>query len=182
MSTIRDPQTHTGARINDFGQMLVESTTKPEDRHVNREHQEVWSLPFRNITPVAADDFFFYFKNTGAATYVITDVRGATTVAGYIDICHVSGTAVHTADTDINPVNRFVGSSKTPLATIKTDTDVTGIVDEGVIFSLDVATVNQLHHLRTTAGIIVPPGQAVGLRWSEATGAMSGVVSIASLV
>lgn len=179
---IRDPQTHNGARVDAEGNLMVDAITKPEDRHANISHQQVWSLPFRAIDPVGAGDFFFYFKNTGSEDYILTDFRGATTVAGYIDIVHVTGTPVYTAAVDITPVNRFVGSSKTPDATARTDTDVTGLVDAGVFFTIDVATANQLHHLRTTAGIIIPPGQAVALRWSEATGALSGTVSVAALV
>lgn len=181
---IRDAQTHSAATVNSFGQLLTEATTTSEDRHINIEHEKVWSLPFRGIDPVGAGDIFFYFKNTDSINYIFTDFRGSTTVAGYLDIIAVSGTPVYTADTDVTPVNRFVGSSNSPTAIIKTDTDTTGLSDDGIIFTMDVnsSSLNQLNHLRTTAGVIVPPGQAIALRWSEATGILSGTLSIAALV
>lgn len=182
MTAIRDPQSHQGATVNSFGQLLTEATTSTEDRHINIEHQKVWSLPFRGIDPVGAGDIFFYFKNTDSINYIFTDFRGSTTVAGYVDIIAVSGTPSFTAGTDITPVNRYVGSSNSPTATIKTDTDTTGLTDDGVIFTMDVTTVDTLQHLRTTAGVVVPPGQAIALRWSAATGILSGTLSIAALV
>lgn len=184
MTAIRDPNTHQGAAVNEFGQILTEATTSPEDRHINIEHQKVWSLPFRGIDPVGADDIFFYFKNTDSINYIFTDFRGSTTVAGYVDIIAVSGTPTFTAGVDVTAVNRYVGSSNSPTATIKTDTDTIGLSDDGVIFTMDVSASNleQLNHLRTSAGVVVPPGQAVALRWSAATGILSGTLSIAALV
>lgn len=182
MTTLRDPNSHHGAAVNDFGQLLVESVTSTEDRHINLEHQKVWSLPFRGIDPVGAGDIFFYFKNNDTIDYMFTDFRGSTTVAGYLDIIAVSGTPTFTAGTDITPVNRYIGNSNSPTATIKTDTDTTGLTDEGILFSMDVTTVATLQHLKTSAGVIVPPGQSIALRWSAATGILSGVLSIVALV
>jgi len=181
---IRDPNSHQGAKVNVFGQLLTESVTNPEDRHINIEHKKVWSLSFRGIDPVGAGDIFFYFKNTDSVEYVFTDFRGSTTVAGYVDIIAVSGTPAFTAGVDITPVNRYVGSSNAPIATIKTDTDTTGLTDEGILFTMDISasSTDQLNHLRTSAGVVVPPGQAVALRWSAATGVLSGTLSIVALV
>lgn len=180
MTVIRDAQTHSGARVDDEGQLSTVSVSLPEDRHINVTHQEVWSLPFGNIDPIGIDDYFFYFKNTGIVDIIFTDFRGATTVAGHVNIEHVTGTPSYTADVDIVPVNRYLGSSNLPTATIKTDTDITGLTSSGVIFRIDAATVGQTNHLQTTAGIVVPPGQALAMRWGEATGILSGVVSIAA--
>ena len=181
MSIIRDASSHAGAKVNDFGQILVEATTSSEDRHININHQEVWTLPIAATDPVGAGDYFFYFKNTGSETYFITDIRLTSTVAGGAHLKHVSGIPTYVSATTIVPVNRFLGSSKTPAATINKDVDITGLSDEGVLFHLQIEA-NKEHHMRTSAGVMVPPGQAFALQWEEATGILEGTVSIVALV
>jgi len=178
---IRDAQSHHAATVNDFGQLLTEATISSEDRHININHEKVWSLPFQ-VDPAGAGDYFFYLKNTDSISYMVTDFRGASTVAGYVEINHVTGIAAYVGETAVAPVNRHLGSSNQPDCTINTDVDITGLTNAGTIFRMDVATVNQLNHLQTTAGIIIPPGQAIALSWSEATGIMNGNVSLVALV
>lgn len=184
MTTLRDPDSHQGAKVNSSGHLLTDAVTSQEDRYINIEHEKVWSLPFRGIDPVGANDIFFYLKNTDTVDYMITDFRGSTTVAGYVDIIAVSGTPTFTAGADITPVNRNIGANPAPNIIAKTDTDTTGLTDDGVIFSMDVSAsnVDQLNHLRTSAGVIIQPGQAMAMRWSAATGIMSGVISLAAIV
>lgn len=181
MSTIRDSQTHAGAKVNDFGQLLVEATTSTEDRHININHQKVWTLPITATDPVGAGDYFFYFNNTGAETYFITDIRINSTVAGHAYLRHVTGTPIYVGATTVVPVNRFLGSSKTPSATVNTDTDITGLSDEGILFNMELEAAKE-HHMRTSAGVMIPPGQAVSISWGEATGIIEGTVSIVALV
>ncbi len=181
MSIIRDAATHSGAKVNDFGQLLVEATTSTEDRHININHQEVWTLPIDATDPVGAGDYFFYFKNTGSETYFITDIRISSTVAGHAHLKHVTGTPVYVGATTVVPVNRFLGSSKTPAATVNTDTDITGLSDEGTLFHM-VMEANKEHHMRTSAGVMIPPGQAISISWGAATGILEGTVSIVALV
>lgn len=178
---LRDAQTHHSAAVNGFGQLLTEATTTPEDRHININHEKVWSLPF-TVDPAGAGDYFFYLKNTNTVSYMITDFRGASTVAGYVEINHVTGTPSYVGETIVTPVNRHLGSSENPGCEINTDTDITGLTNAGTLFRMDVATINQLNHLSTSAGIVIPPGQAIALLWSAATGIMSGNVSLVALV
>lgn len=178
---IRDAHSHHAASVNDFGQLLTEATTSTEDRHININHGKVWSLPF-SVDPVGAGDYFFYIKNTDSISYMITDFRGSSTVAGYVEVNHVSGTPVYVGETSVSPVNRNLGSSNVPDCIVTTDTDITGLTNKGTLFRMDVATVNQLQHLSTSAGVIIPPGQSLALSWSEATGVMSGNVSLVAIV
>lgn len=169
------------ARVNTENQLEVLSVSIPEDRHNNETHESVWSLPFQDIDPAGADDYFLYITNTGSKSLSITDIRASSTVAGSMQVRHVSGVAVFVVGTDVDPVSRFLGSNKALNAAVKTDTDITGLTDEGILFFMDFDTVNKLEHLRTSSNIIIPPGQAVALFWEEATGILTGVVSITEL-
>lgn len=169
------------AKVNSENQIETLSVAIPEDRHTNVTHQAVWSLPFEGIDPVGADDYFFYIENTGSKNLSITDIRISSTVAGIVQVQHVSGTPSFTAGVDINPVSRFLGSNNSLSATAKTDTDTTGLTEEGIVFFINCPTANELFHLRTTSNIIIPPGQAIALLWDTATGVLTGVVSVVEL-
>jgi len=169
------------AGVDSNHRLKVISVQETVDRNVNRIDHKVWSLPFEGIDPVGADDYFVYIRNTGTKDLAVTDVRVESTVAGVVEVHHVSGTAVHTAGVDISPVNRYLGGSATPTATIKTDTDVTGLTNEGVIFWINCPVVDTLYHLSTSSNIIIAPGQAMALMWDTATGILSGVVSLVEL-
>ena len=165
-------------KINEENRADVEAVTRPSDQHINQRYQKVFSLPFDGIDPVGADDYFFYINNTGAKNLFITDIRVKSTVAGTVEVHHVSGTPSYTAAADVTPVNRTIGSAATITATIKTDTDTTGLTNEGVLFYLNCDTAEEMQHLRTSAKIIIPPGQSMALLWDTSTGVLSGIVSI----
>jgi hypothetical protein len=166
------------AAVNSEFQLVGFSVSETTDRHINYTNQGVWSLPFEGIDPVGADDYFVYFKNTGTKLYAVTDIRVESSVAGTVEVHGVSGTPSYTASLDITPVNRYLGSSKQPAATVKTDTDVTGLTSDGTLFYINCSTANELFHLRTTSNIFVPPGQSFALLWDQGTGVLKGLVSI----
>lgn len=170
------------AKVSSEGRIAADAVSESEDRHLNREHEKVWSLPFEGIDPVAADDYFVHIKNTGTANLAITDIRVESSVAGTVEVHHVSGTAAYTASNPIAPVNRHIGSSVVPSATINTDTNTTGLTNEGVLFWINCDTVDKLYHLRTTSNILIPPGQQVALMWDTATGILKGMISLVELV
>ena len=105
-------------------------------------------------------------------------MRMYSTVAGTVEVHSVSGNASYTSDTDVTPVNRTIGSSNTITATIKTDTNTTGLTNNGVLFYHRLDTANEEFHLKISAHIIIPPGQAIALLWDTATGALTGTVSV----
>lgn len=171
-----------GMLVNQSGHAQVDSVSETADRHLNIEHEQVWSLPFEGIDPVGADDYFLYIKNTGSTNLAITDFRLESSVIGTIEVHSVSGVASFTAGADITPVNRHIGSITTPNAIIKTDTDTTGLTNNGVFFWIRADTADKTVHLHTSSNLIIPPGQATALLWDQATGIMKGVVSLAELV
>ena len=166
------------AMVNDENRLSTTAVSEPHDRHLARTENTTWSLPFEAIDPVGADDYFFYIKNTGANDIAITDIRLESSVAGNIEVHHVTGTPSFAAGADITPVNRYLGSSINPTATIKTDTDTTGLTSGGIVFFLNIPVVSTLYHLRTSSNIFIAPGQQLALLWTSATGILSGVVSI----
>jgi hypothetical protein len=156
----------------------VSSVSEPLDTHINHYDGKVWSVSFFDVNPVGANDYFFYFKNTGTAEIAITDFRmSATTTASRIYINSVSGTPTFTAGTDLTPVSRNIGKPATMSATIKSDTDTTGLTNDGTLFHMELDTVNKLFHLSTSSKLIIPQGKAIAIQWVEATGEVSGVVS-----
>jgi len=170
----------SGSRVevNSDNQLRVFASVESIDRRQNRVESKVWSLPFEGIDPAGADDYFFYIKNTGTSLLGITDIRIESSVIGAVEVRHVSGTPSYTSDTDVTPVSRNLGSSTTPVATVKTDTDTTGLTNEGVIFYITCDTANKVYHLRTSSNIFIPPGQSVALLWDTSTGILKGMVSL----
>lgn len=167
-----------GLRVSQEGRAQVDSVVETADRHINRTHQKVWSLPYEGVDPAAADDYFLYIRNGGLTNLAISDFRVESSVVGTVEVHAVSGTAAFVTGTDISPVNRYIGSSITPTAIIKYDTDITGLTDDGVIFWVNCDTVDKTSHLSTSSNIIIPPGQAVALSWDQATGVLKGLISL----
>ena len=179
MSIIKDGKgTGRTLHINSENKAEVTSVSQPIDQHVNDTYQKVFSLPFDGIDPAGADDYFVHINNTGIKNLRITDIRLKSTVAGTVEIHKVIGTASYASDTDITPVNRFLGSTNLPVAVIKTDTNTTGITNDGVLFYINCDTVNATNHVRTSSNIIIPPGQQIALLWDTGTGVLSGVISL----
>lgn len=167
--------------VNAENQVDTFSVIETHERRINRVDHKYWSLPFQAIDPAGADDYFIYLKNTGTKELAITDIRIATTVVGTCEVHHVTGTPSYTSDTDIAPVNRYLGSSTAPTMTAKTDTDTTGLTNEGILFLIDMPATGTTYHLSPSGDIFLPPGQAMALLWDQATGILSGVISVAEL-
>jgi archaellum component FlaG (FlaF/FlaG flagellin family) len=156
------------------GDMVSRTITQ----HVNEVYQKHFSLTFDAIDPVGADDYFFYFKNTGTKSIHFTKFRFRSTVAGSVEIHEVTGTPSYTSDTDVTPANRYIGSSNTITATIKTDTNTTGLTNANTLIRLRLASTDTDYVDDAPSHIIVPPGQSIALLWDTATGALSGTIDI----
>lgn len=169
------------AKVNKENQLDVFAVAEASDRTINRVDNKVWSLPFTGIDPAGASDYFFYIKNTGTIDLAITDIRIESSVAGTVAVNYVTGTPSYTSDTDVTPVNRYLGNSNAPAATIKTDTDTTGLTNAGTLFYITCDTTDKVYHLKTSSNIFIPPGQQIALLWDTATGVLQGVVSLVAV-
>lgn len=165
-----------GAKVNEANQLDVFSVSEASDRAINHVEHTVWSLPFEAVDPTGADDYFFHIKNTGTEDLAITDIRLESSVVGTAEVHYVTGTA--SAGTAVSPVNRWIGNTNAPTATIQTGADITGLTNGGVLFWINLSTADELFHLRTTSNIFIPPGQQVAIMWDTSTGVLKGMVSL----
>lgn len=165
------------AKVDSSNRLMTFSITEQEDKYLNINFGDVFSVHF-SVTPAGANDYFFYFKNTGTKTVSLTDVRISSSAATNVTLEHVSGTPSYTSDTDLTPTNRNLGSSKTITGTIKSDTDTTGLTSEGVLFHIECPVADTLYHLRTSSNIVIPQGSSIALKRVAASGAIECVVSL----
>jgi hypothetical protein len=166
------------AQVDTSNRVLTFSVTEPEDKAQNK-IGEVWSV-HANTTPVGANDYIFYFKNTGSTTIAITDIRVSAAGASTLYIQKVTGTPTFAAGADLTPLARNLGSSKTITATIKEDTNTTGLTSEGLIFFIECPVAATLYHLSTSSNIIVPQGQAIAM-YTDGTTAVESLWSMTTL-
>jgi|TARA_Y100000310_G_scaffold210338_1_gene210939 hypothetical protein len=155
------------------------SVIEPEEKYANRKGKQ-WSLSF-TTTPVGAGDYFFYIKNIGEPTLSITDIRSMCAGVDTIECYTVSGTPTYTASSDITPVAKNLGSSKTPLATIKKDTDITGLSENGKIYFQRLDTADKGYKLSASANIIIPQGHSLALKAITGTNAIDCTVSLVEI-
>lgn len=160
------------AKVNGKQLLDVFAVVEAEDK-LNARDGKTWSVT-QSTTPVGANDYIFYFKNTSNDTiYVITDIRATAASATLLSIDHVEGTPTFAAGQDLTPVNRNLGAQFSISATIKEDTNTTGLTDLGRLYPLQVEAANKLAHLRSSSNIIITPGQAVAMESSAATAVVS---------
>jgi archaellum component FlaG (FlaF/FlaG flagellin family) len=165
-----------GLEIDSNNRAQTFSITEPEDKGVNK-NGGVYSTYF-SVTPAGANDYFFYLKNTGTVDLYVTDIRISCTVASTIYYKAVTGTPSYASSSTQTTTNRNLGSSKTLTATIRDDTDITGLTDAGVIFFEECASTDTRYKLSTTSNIIIPQGSAIAFQKVAATGVVECVVSI----
>lgn len=179
MPHIIEDGTGTGSklRIDSHNRLYSFAVSETEDRHINTENGKVWSY-YAKVTPAAANDIFFYLKNTGPNPIHITDIRICSTVASEILYKKVTGTPIYISATDAPALSRNFGSSYLPEAVAKYDTDITGLTTAGIIFNEFIESAGKIHHLRTSSNIIVPQSSSFAIERVEATGEITVVVSI----
>ena len=179
MSIIKDGSgTGNTLRINEENRADVESVTRTIDQHINEIYEKTFSISLDGIDPVGADDYFYYMKNTGTKNIHIEDMMVRSTVAGSVELHHVTGTASFAAETAITPVNRYLGSANSLTAVTSADTNTTGLTNAGTLCYLRCAVANTDYHIDITSHIIIPPGQAMALLWDTGTGALTATMTV----
>ena len=163
-------------KINAENRADVDAVSRSITQHVNEVYQKHFSISFEAIDPTGADDYFFYYKNTGTKNIHVTKTRFKTTVVGAVEIHHVTGTA--STVTDVAPVNRYVGSAEAVPASTGTSVNFTGLTVAGVLNRLQLSTANVDFVDDSPSHIIVPPGQAIALMWDTSTGILAGTIDM----
>lgn len=173
---IKDPSNGDAARV-EHSRLQVGSVSRPEDKNLNTQGR-TFSLSF-DVTPAAANSYFFYLKNTGLFDLLLTDVRIRSSVASAFDYDYVTGTPVYVTGTNAARVARKLGSPDILDIEAKYDTNITGLTDAGLLFSEGVDVANRTYHLAVSSNIILPQGSAIAFKRIAATGAVSCTVSVA---
>ena len=176
MAIIQDSSTGRTATVDDENRLAVFAISQAEDKHTNVEGH--YNSIYFEVTPAGAGDKFFYLQNTGTEDLTITDIRISSTVATNILLKKVTGTPVYVTGTAAQITNRNLGSSKTPTIDAQYDTDITTLVDEGVLLFQECPVADTLYHFRTSSNIIIPQGQSVTLERVAATGLITCLVSL----
>ena len=164
------------AKVDSDNRVHTFSVIEPEDKAANKNGYN-WSLPF-TTTPTGAGDYFFYMANTGNNDLLITDIRIYCAAADRFTINKVTGTPSYAAGGTITPVSKNLGQLRTVTATIKYDTDTTGLTDGGKIYDIPTPVANTLVTLTTSANIIIPKGTAIAMKATTGTASLTCVVSI----
>lgn len=177
MSIIKDGAgTGNTLRVTSENKAQVNAVQRSLTQHINEIYEKHFSLFFEAIDPTGADDYFFYFKNTGTKNIHFTKFRFASTVIGTVEIHEVTGTA--TAVNAITPANRFIGSTNTLTATVGTNVNITGLSNAATLIHLRLDTANKDYIDDAPSHIIVPPGQAIAFLWDISTGILKGTVDV----
>ena len=180
MAIIQDASSGVTASVDADNRLRVFSISQAEDKHTNEEGY--YNSLYFQVTPAAANDKFLYIKNTGVFDLTITDIRISSTVPTSILLDKVTGTPVFVTGTDVDITNKNLGSSKVPAVSAVYDTDITGLVDEGVLLYQECPVANTLYHFKSTSNIIIPQGQAIALQRVAATGVITCLVSLSRAI
>ena len=172
---IQDSSTGNTATVDDENRLKVFSISQSEDKHTNDEGY--YNSLYFVVTPAGANDKFVYFKNTGSADLTITDLRISSSVPTNILMKKVTGSPTYVTGTDVDITSRNLGSPRVPDIIAKYDTDITGLVDDGVLLFQECPAADTLYHFKTTSNIIIPQGQAIVLERVEATGEITCLIS-----
>lgn len=174
---IEDALSSIKARVNSVGQQLVQAITESRTAQNTLRDGLVWTLPFDAVDPTGADDYFAYMLNSESDfDLVITRIHVASTVAGTLEVQAVTGTASGGTAVTLEPRN--LGSTKLPSGTFETGVDITGLTDAGHLEHVELeANVMQTVSLFDDP-IVVPDTFAVALLWTEATGVLTGGITI----
>lgn len=171
---IKGPDGRT-AEVDEENRLTTFAITETLDGHVNK-HGGVFSIYFK-VTPVAVGGYFFYLKNNGLLDLSITSIRISSTVPNSLYYQHVLGNPIFVTGTPAEIDSRNLGSAIELDVEAIYDTDITGIVDAGVLFFEKLPIANERYNLSSTSNLIIPQGQAMAFRIEDAVGEIEAIVS-----
>ena len=166
------------ANVDEENRLSTLAITETLDRHVN-DHGGVFSIYFK-VTPTAVGDYFFYLKNNELFNLSITSVRISSTVPTSLYYEHVTGSPIFVVGTPAEITNRNLGSAIELNIEAKYDTDITGLINQGVLFFEKLAVAGDMSNVSSTSNVLIPQGQAIAMRIEDAIGEIEVVVSVAA--
>jgi hypothetical protein len=146
------------AKVDVINRLTVHSVS--DDRYAALNTGKAWSFDFDAVDPAGADDYFVYIKNTSATeTFLFTDLRVSSTVAGAVEVHKVTGTPTYVGETAMPQTSRNLASDNSAPMTANYDANITGLTSAGRIFHIKLEA-DKREKLSTSAGIVVPPSTA----------------------
>ena len=162
-------------KVTALGELFVHGTVDEEMHHQNEHEGEVFVLPFDAIDPDATDKIFGYIQNTDSDKDIhIRHFRFNSTVAGYLEIIRVTGTAAGGSDVVLTNENHNF-SAQTPEGKFQSGTDITGLTDGGKHEFLYLPALTTVS-LTVPHDIILGKNGAIALNWVPSTGILTGTV------
>lgn len=167
------------ASVNGDNQLLTFSTVRDIGQALNISGK-VFTGYF-TVTPAGANDYFLYIKNTGTADIALGFVSVKSSVVTEINYEAVTGTPVYVTGTDVPLVNNNLGSTSPLNATVKYDTDITGLTSGGVVGFEQCSVADTKFVTSFSTGIIIPQGKAVAFKRVAATGVITCNIAIVEI-
>lgn len=171
---IEDGATGSKAKVDNKNRLHVHA--QDDDRTEIVESGKAWSLSFETITTTDAGDYFIYMSNTGAETYIVTDMFFTVSAATTLDVQKVTGTAVFSAAVAMTTPSLNLGSAVLPSGVWTADVNTTGLTSGGTLFHLE-GVAAQPNQVTFHGGIVMPPGTAMAIL-SRADVAISGTINM----
>jgi len=165
------------AEVDENNRLQTFATNQDLAQFLNQEGK-IFSA-FFTATPTGANDFFFYFKNTGTSNIAIGTIAISSTVATQIRYEVVSGTAVIVGETEATVTNLNLGSAVPLTAQTQFGTSISGLITEGILAFEECSVVDAKFLTNFQSSIIIPQGKAVAFRRVEATGTLDVSVGVA---
>lgn len=164
------------AKVDDMGRLNTLAVSQDATQSLNNDGR-MFNINF-SVTPVGANDLFFYLKNTGIESIGICQISVSSTTPTKLTYEFVGGDPVFVGETDAEVLNLNLGSASTLSVDAKVDTDITGLTSLGVLDFEECSIADTLFTKKIPSGIIVPQGRAIAFRRVEATGLIEGVVTL----
>jgi len=167
MAKIVDPDGKV-AKVDAKGRLTTAAVSQNISQRSNIDGR-VFSIQFA-VTPVGANDFFFHFKNTGTKNIIFTKIRMSSAVITQITIEKVSGTPTFVSATPATVTNRNLGSSAALSAEAQSDTNITVITSDGILFFEELSIADTRFTLDIDSSIIIPQGKTIAFKSVVGTG------------
>jgi len=140
----------------------VVAITDPRPHYTAHVDQQTYTAVIQQ-TPTAANDCFFYMKNTSATLDMVLwycQIRAAT--AECIET-YLNQTGTTSGGTAYVPANSSSGSANTAKGTFEVGNDITGLSGGSLIRRLWIPADNKSHTFTMDGGIIVPPQKTLSM-------------------
>ena len=131
-----------------------------------------------SVTPAGANDLFFYLKNTGTAAVAINAIAVVASAPTRIEYVAVAGDPVYVGETAAQVTNLNLGSSNSLSVEANADTNITGLIENGLLGFEECAVADTRYKTNIPATIIIPQGKAVAFKRIEATGQIDLAVEV----